>query len=92
MEQTAALKNGAKIHEHDVLDPTTGDGFISLAIGKEDIARVELDQRVPGMPWMGVDGEGKGAGGANDLKLVPYYFRANRGGRGMMRVGFARAS
>jgi uncharacterized protein len=23
-----------------------------------------------------------------NLKLVPYYYRANRGGRGQMRVGF----
>lgn len=47
--------------------------------------------RIGEMPWM--ESKGKDDGKApKDLQLIPYYFRANRGGRGQMRVGMKRAT
>ena len=36
------------------------------------------------------DGDGSGSGRKEELVLIPYYLRANRGGKGHMRVGMLR--
>lgn len=91
--QTISLNPQCNIYEHSVADQTTGDQFVSLTI-TEGISTVPIE-RVGSMPWMDVEKDSSGSkpNGANakDLKLIPYYFRANRGGRGQMRVGMKRA-
>lgn len=92
MSQKVRLRPDCKIYEHAVNDKTTGDSFVSLTV-TEGVSTVDLETRVAGLPWMGVQGGGSAESkGPKDLRLVPYYFRANRGGKGMMRVGFGRAS
>ena len=70
----------------------TGDQFVSLTI-TDGVSTLPMEQ-IGGMPWMsprsGSD-EKRAPSASKDLKLVPYYFRANRGGRGQMRVGMRRA-
>lgn len=71
-------------------DKTSGDEFVSLTV-TEGVSSVPMT-RIGEMPWMEVGGKGKANGaGPRDLQLIPYYFRANRGGRGQMRVGMKRA-
>ena len=55
------------------------------------------DKRAGAQPGLDVDldvgGEGDGEGGdgrKEELVLIPYYLRANRGGKGHMRVGMLR--
>ena len=69
-------------------DQTTGDSFVSLTI-TDGVSRLGMEQ-IGGMPWMSPGGKG-GSSAPKDLKMVPYYFRANRGGKGQMRVGMKRA-
>lgn len=87
--QTISLSPQCKIYEHNVSDQGTGDQFVSLTV-MEGVSTVPIDQ-IKGMPWMNVDGK-DGSNAPKDLQLIPYYFRANRGGRGQMRVGMKRAN
>lgn len=74
-------------------DPDTKDEFISLTVEKGGAAvfdprktRASPDIVVQGLDKTLIDD----ATVVEELKFVPYYFRANRGGRGQMRVGVRR--
>jgi hypothetical protein len=57
-----------------------------VAIIAENGAKAELDTS----PWnrqIVSEGNNENVGERRDLCFVPYYLRANRGGRGHMRVG-----
>ncbi|KAF6832561.1 DUF1680 domain-containing protein [Colletotrichum plurivorum] len=66
-------EGGEKIEEEWKVDARTGEGYFALRTGCE--------VRTPEVLEAG--GEGKRRG----LVFVPFYYRANRGGRGQMRVG-----
>lgn len=90
--KTVQLDPHCKIEEEMVTDKESGDTYVALKVVKgaslvdvaalhasPDVAVKELDKAA------GVD-----AKIIDELKFVPYYFRANRGGRGQMRVGLRR--
>lgn len=69
---------------NEYLGITAKKAGYQLAIGKKGVEGMAEN---PGRVYRGgweVEGE------ARDLVFVPYYFRANRGGKGHMRVGLKR--
>lgn len=85
-----AIKEGSPVHEEQRLFEQEGESYIAL---KTAGYTRSVDQ------WKGKPlGEEPGASSLSfdfvtkiDLIFVPYYFRANRGGNGHMRVGLLRA-
>jgi len=87
--QSTFVDPKAKLLETLVHDEKTGDELVNLTL--ENGARSLAAGDVRPAPSMTVD-ELESVMKASDtiptLTFVPYYFRANRGGRGQMRVGF----
>lgn len=82
----------ASVQEKFVMDETTGDSYTALTISKG--ARILNAGRIHAQPGLEVDDlqneEQSQDGVIDELKFVPYYFRANRGGTGQARVGLKR--
>ncbi|KAK5062705.1 hypothetical protein LTR84_004779 [Exophiala bonariae] len=82
----------ASVHEKFVTDETTGDSYTALTITNG--ARILDVDRINAQPGLDVGDlqseEGSQSGVLDELKFVPYYFRANRGGSGQARVGLKR--
>ncbi|KAJ9613731.1 hypothetical protein H2204_014694 [Knufia peltigerae] len=81
------------IHQHHVTDDTTGDTFVALTIPKGGASVLNLSELHAG-PEIEAEELHKGSTGSmvidTNLNFVPYYFRANRGGKGQARVGLRR--
>lgn len=79
----------AVISELRKTDQDTGETFIALAIDGAACSFLQVDGKFemdgPGIRerslWAGDEGS------VQQLNFVPFYYRGNRGGRGMMRVG-----
>jgi hypothetical protein len=82
-----------KIQEQPVTDSQTGDSYVALTIVKG--ASILKSENIDASPEVEVrDLERKLRNDVNiikELHLVPYFFRANRQGRGHMRVGLRRS-
>lgn len=82
--KTVHLDSNCKIDERSVWDSDTGDKVIGLTVS-EGAWLMEIEP-VAGMPWVDARRPPK-LKPIKELNFVPYYFRADRGGRGHMRVG-----
>lgn len=87
-------RNGLdSILENKVTDPVTKEYYVQLAAPrsvnflqtKESQSTTVNRTKANGTMTNGVNGSSTEH--ISELKFVPYYFRANRGGRGHMRVG-----
>lgn len=88
--QSIELDPSCNISEHHRQDSTLGETFIGLRV-ESGASVVDLRQFNNG-PFYDLQ-PNNDAGCDEDqrvLNLVPYYFRANRAGKGHMRVGFKR--
>lgn len=85
------LHADAKPEESGIHDKTTGDRYVGLTVrnGATRFA-VEKLEPAPGVEVGVLDRVAKESEVLKELKFVPYFFRANREGRGMMRVGLQR--
>ena len=90
--KTVQLDPHCKIDESTVTDKDTGDTYVALKVVKG--ASVMNMDALLASPDVAIEELNKATGAdakvIEDLKFVPYYFRANRGGRGQMRVGLKR--
>ena len=74
----------AKVVEMPTKDDSTGESYVSLvaksagtfvnSASHNILSAVQSDDTVPSTPVV-------------DLHFIPFYYRANRGGTGQMRVG-----
>ncbi|CAK7216369.1 hypothetical protein SCUCBS95973_002789 [Sporothrix curviconia] len=88
--------SGAGVQEEERVFAATGERYVALRTTAWSCPLDKWDAKQPGgLPGLPADGEaekdketGKEAlGTERSLVFIPYYFRANRGGRGHMRVG-----
>lgn len=82
--KNVALKSGSPVQEETRVAKETGETYVVL--------RTTCWRRTIGELGEGCAGEvgEQTFGGERELVLVPYYIRANRGGKGHMIVGFIR--
>lgn len=83
----------AVITEKMTEDEITGERYVALNV-KGGISFLDVSEpSKPGVAGTAITADaGDGvARGVRQLNFVPYYFRANRGGGGQMRVGLRRA-
>ena len=74
--------------EKNVHDRESGVSYVALTVTSGcSIFNSDTFEESPFLTDRGLD-KGKPL---TDVNLVPYYFRANRGGRGHMRVGIRKA-
>ncbi|GME60313.1 Six-hairpin glycosidase-like protein [Neofusicoccum parvum] len=78
----------SKITETLETDPTTNEKYVSLT-AHDGVSFLKTPDHLA-MPEASSTAEAGQPG--KTLKFVPYYFRANRGGKGHMRVGLRRKS
>lgn len=83
---TGLRPQGVKLEEEEIQDKTTGERFVQVTArgGCVDLSAAVEEPRE--LPYAFADTQRDGKP-QKDLVFVPYYFRANRGGRGQMRVG-----
>ncbi|KAJ9613061.1 hypothetical protein H2200_003002 [Cladophialophora chaetospira] len=90
--KTVQLDPHCKIDEITVTDKDTNDAYVALKVIKGaslmnmDALHASPDARIEELD----KATGADAKIIEELIFVPYYFRANRGGRGQMRVGLKR--
>ena len=79
--------SGLPLTEQVVTDQATGERYFEIR-GKKAAILLAEDKVGQGGQWPArtVDGKAEKVGGREELAFVPFYFRANRGGKGMMRV------
>ena len=92
--KTVQLDPSCSITENEVQDESTGDKYIGLTVEK-DASIMEVEEKAfnPGMDAGVLTeklGEAQKNNGIDKLVFVPYFFRGNRGGKGMSRVGLRR--
>ncbi|KAK3684591.1 hypothetical protein LTR37_020122 [Vermiconidia calcicola] len=78
-----------KIEERSVYDDASGDSFVGLTVS-DGASAIDL-QKLQASPAVDAQAS-QHATPIKELQFVPYYFRANRGGKGQMRVGLRRAA
>ena len=83
-QQTVQLNPHCEIEERTIEDHNTGDTFVGLSV-QNGASTVELP-KTQTAPFVEL-AESNRPEAFNGLHFVPYYFRANREGRGQMRVG-----
>ena len=73
-------------------DKVTGDTYVALTVAKgASLLKTDRINAHPGVEIGPLDGVAQSDDSVIDeLNFVPYYFRANRGGRGHARVGLRR--
>lgn len=80
-----------QLTEQRLCDEKTGETYVAVT-AHNAITQLDMHTYDRGAPAFDVHSKaqqnGEGEAEQRDLVLVPYYFRANRGGRGHMRVGF----
>ncbi|THW75575.1 DUF1680-domain-containing protein [Aureobasidium pullulans] len=82
--ESVLLSAECKITEEEVHDPNSGISYVALNVTKG--ASILDTQAFEETPFLTNDKLSKRKP-LQELKFVPYYFRANRGGKGHMRVG-----
>ncbi|KAI4728144.1 DUF1680-domain-containing protein [Aureobasidium sp. EXF-10728] len=82
------LNPACTITEKHVQDQSSGDSFVALTVTQG--ASVLNTDAFEESPFLQDNGLSEGEP-LPSLEFVPYYFRANRGGKGHMRVGLKRA-
>lgn len=92
--QSVRVDPQVPITEHCLtLDKTTGDSFVPLELRDGSCVTDGIQSPQTDLPFSNAEpllaAEGKLAP-LPSLHFVPYYFRANRGGNGQMRVGLQR--
>lgn len=83
---------GCLVEEEDVKCATTGDEYVGLRV-VQGAKTVDIDQsgfRPAAEIGSFRSTEACGGGTIDALRFVPYFFRANRAGRGQSRVGLRR--
>ncbi|KAK3679576.1 hypothetical protein LTR37_021402 [Vermiconidia calcicola] len=78
-----------KIEERSIDDDASGDSFVGLTVS-DGASAIDL-QKLQASPAVDAQAS-QHATPIKELQFVPYYFRANRGGKGQMRVGLRRAA
>jgi DUF1680 family protein len=81
------------LSEEAVVDKTTNDHYVAVTL-KNGAKKID-GQKLKAYPALEADGFDqivKGADVVSELNFVPYYFRANRKGKGHMRVGLKRCT
>ncbi|CAK7223847.1 hypothetical protein SBRCBS47491_005346 [Sporothrix bragantina] len=83
------ISPSAEVQEEERVFEATGERYIALRTTGWSRSETKWEAKQPGnLPGLQVDGEKKTElGTERSLVFIPYYFRANRGGRGHMRVG-----
>jgi uncharacterized protein len=91
--KSVQLACSCQITESTVTDRDSGDTYMALKVGRGGASLIDLSgmRNGHGVAVDEIDRiGGHGSKAIEELNFVPYYFRANRGGNGMMRVGLRR--
>lgn len=94
--KSVQLDPACSVHEKTVTDTTTGTGDTYVALTVQNGARRLQPNRISATPGVPVndnrelDQMDHENALIDELNFVPYYFRANRDGRGQARVGLRR--
>ena len=89
--QNTFVDSTSPLIERETLDTTTGDRYVSVSL-QNGARKLEVDQirAAPSADLGRLQTLLETAAVIPELHFIPYYFRANRGGRGHMRVGLRR--
>lgn len=90
-EQTVQIDPGCEITERSIKEEDSGDRFVALTVTGASVFQPESIANTPHTEARALQRLLKGAKPVESLHFIPYYFRANRGGRGQMRVGLMNA-
>ncbi|KIX01397.1 uncharacterized protein Z518_09123 [Rhinocladiella mackenziei CBS 650.93] len=91
--KSVQLDPHCQVVEKTVTDPKTGDTYVSLTVinGGASVMKPQDVHASPSVEVTGLDEKlQRDVRTIEELNFVPYYFRANRGGSGQMRVGLRR--
>ena len=77
--------------EERVLDKNTGEDYVAITAKGAARQRAAEQFQIGGPGFETRKAQEPVSDDAKDLHFVPYYFRANRGGKGQMRVGLSYA-
>ncbi len=90
--KSVQLDPACSVQEKIITDDTTRDTYVALTVVKgANRLKVSDIQACPGVEATELDKSVQSEDAViEELKFVPYYFRANRGGRGHARVGLKR--
>jgi len=86
--KSTVLSKSCSFIEKTVIDETTGDTYVALATRGASILKTDDIHAYPGVPQERAVKFDKFVN--RELHFVPYFFKANRGGRGHARVGLRR--
>ena len=87
-QQTLALDVDCKVVERPIHDCQSGDSFVGLTVTEgASIVDLESMQMMPIIDAAALKSAMQNSKPVKTLQFIPYYFRANRGGRGQMRGG-----
>jgi hypothetical protein len=91
ISQSTYLRGDCQITERTVQDEPTKENYIALTVkgGAFTIDPSKILAK-PFATTTNLDEAIQNFNVIDELHFVPYYFRANRGGRGQMRVGLKR--
>ncbi|TKA27255.1 hypothetical protein B0A54_16150 [Friedmanniomyces endolithicus] len=85
------LDPDAVVTERAVKDPSTGEEYVALDVHRgASLLPIKSLKAAPSIPWKTLSKAAADAEVIELLHMVPYYFRSNRGGRGMARTGIRR--
>jgi DUF1680 family protein len=90
--KSVQLDPGCSVNEKSVVDDTTGDTYVALTVVKgANVLKTQDIHASPGIESKTLDEVARADDSViQELKFVPYYIRANRGGHGQARVGLKR--
>lgn len=91
--QSVQLHPSSTVQEKVVACQATGDTYVALKVVKG--ASFLQPDSIRAQPGVDIDGRGKeqtpnDSPVLDELNFIPFYFRANRGGKGHARVGLRR--
>ena len=89
MKQSVQIHDNCQITEEVVSDDQSGETYARLTVRNGASVLPGVSAK-PGVAREVLNDAVKEAGIIEELIFIPYYFRANRGGRGQMRVGLRR--
>ncbi|TKA46583.1 hypothetical protein B0A54_02415 [Friedmanniomyces endolithicus] len=85
------LDPDAMVTERAVKDPSTGEEYVALDVHRgASVLPIESLKAAPSIPWKTLAKAAADTEVIEVLHMVPYYFRSNRGGKGMARTGIRR--
>ncbi|OQV11147.1 hypothetical protein CLAIMM_15031 [Cladophialophora immunda] len=86
--KSTLLQTTCSFVEKTVTDDTTGDTYVAITTNGASMLKTEAIRADPGVLLQGPAKFDKS--GISELNFIPYFFKANRGGRGQARVGLRR--